>query len=236
MKFINLTSTLCAENLHLYIYIYVHWLLIVKKRGEMPANALVDFSQFLTSVCQSRSGAIRKHLSAIIIFVHPDRNDGKLSETESRRRSRCSRRMLLGPKCRPLDVLENVVWRWVGRGVVRIAGVRGVRVTVGRRVRDRRRVSAVGDWGCVCRAHQQSSLVARRGLNFRFHRFGLSGLDRLRFQWFGESHGNQGEQNDGLQCTNMRSIEICRFCRLFNLLPGTFDNFDKMIVRIFEIF
>lgn len=140
------------------------------------------------------------------------------------------------PKCRPLDVLENVVWRWVGRGVVRIAGVRGVRVTVGRRVRDRRRVSAVGDWGCVCRAHQQSSLVARRGLNFRFHRFGLSGLDRLRFQWFGESHGNQGEQNDGLQCTNMRSIEICRFCRLFNLLPGTFDNFDKMIVRIFEIF
>lgn len=70
----------------------------------MPANALVDFSQFLTSVYQSRSGAIRKHLSAIIIFVHPDRNDGKLSETESRRRSRCSRRMLLSsemqaPRC-----------------------------------------------------------------------------------------------------------------------------------------
>lgn len=92
--------------------------------------------------------------------------------------------------------LEDVVGRGVGGGVVRVAGVRRVRVAVGRRVRDRRRVSAVGERRRVSRAHHQPSLVARRCLHFRF---GPRSLDRLRLEWFGESDGHQGEQNDGLQ-------------------------------------
>lgn len=93
--------------------------------------------------------------------------------------------------------LEDVVGRGVGGGVVWVAGVRCcVRVAVGRRVRDRRRVSAVGERRRVSRAHHQPPLVARRCLHFRF---GPRWLDRLRLEWFGESDGHQGEQNDGLQ-------------------------------------
>lgn len=83
MKFINILHLHCVQKIYIYIYIYiyVHRLLVVKKRGEMPANTLVDSS--LTSfisfrvLYQSRSGAIRKHLSAIIIFVHLDRKRWK---------------------------------------------------------------------------------------------------------------------------------------------------------------